>query len=365
LVSFRENSNLTICQSEKASVNEPTNSIRGSIMAFRAPFVATPKSISFGFALTLLVSLVACAASSSSSTPSDQPNVTIQSIPNLLSFSSTIPAEQTAAVNEAVSTLFTLPLDSADAAVSEMAHVMGNQDVTAPGLQTWMQARVAYILEGGFDLQHHAAFSPAPFVYQNPNDYPDVMRPQPTTPADTEESRIVMSNVGAAVYSIGKQNSKLVSVDLPGIGTIFMKSPRTGLLEIGPGLFPDLGGMTVQNIALDIFRVATLFHEARHSDGHGHSMGFMHTTCPTGDYKGMAACDIALNGPYSVGASVHKALMNKCALSGNCTALSQQLLQIIYADQANRVLDLASAPKDLSADTLPGQFWDDAPEGTR
>lgn len=314
--------------------------------------------------------------------PVPQVDVTIPVLANTLQFCSGIPADQKAAVNEAVSTLAVLPLDLAKPEVQAMAKMMGTKDVSATAMQDWMQARVQYILENNFDLDSHASFSPTAFTYENAADLPDALtqrqEPPQTSPVSAlsrtgddqndgkGEAQTVMLNIGSAIYAFGKQNSRLVVMDVPGIGPVEVKSPRTGLLEIGPGLFPDLGGHKVQNIALDIFRLGTLFHEARHSDGHGHTLGFMHSNCPVGhDYAGLPACDVSANGPYSIGSSVMKSLMVKCNESKTCSATSAQLLQMIYADQAERTITAAQAGGTLSPDAGAGVDWNDAPEGQR
>jgi hypothetical protein len=321
---------------------------------------------------SVLAALSACGPSFSPL--NDHPaEVSIKPVPNKLSYSSLVPREQRAALNEAISAMAVLPLDLQDADTKSMAALMKLEDVSPKAMQSWMEERVQYIVEDGFDLRTNIATGPA-FLYEHPGVLPDTFnlstptqepiqeRAETTEPG---ESNVAMLNIGAAVYAAGKQDNVLLVASLSGVGEVALTSPRTGLLEIGPGLFQDTGGLDVQNIALDIARAGTLFHEARHSDGNGHSLGFMHARCPDGDFKGMAACDLALNGPYSIGAAVHKALMNKCANAGLCNEVSRMVLEFIYADQASRLIDAAQAPAALSNDTPAGKNWDDTPEGTR
>lgn len=316
----------------------------------------------------VLMALIGLAACTPAEPKDDQPDVSIPSQPNQLAFASTVPQDQANAVNEAVSALYVLPLNDANSEVQNMARLMKAPDTTAAGLQSWMQARVQYIVQDKFPVDDLATTSDDPFQYQEPGVLPDILRqtqtqqPKISSPTDSG-AQTIMSNVGAGLYVEGKMIGKLVKLAIPGIGTIAMTSPRTGLLEIGPGLFPDTGGKHYQNILFDVYRLGTLFHEARHSDGHGHTVGFMHATCPYGDYAGIAACDYATNGPYTVGASVIKALMNQCASSGQCTEKTNQVLQAIYADQADRLVSYSYST--LSSDARAGVDWDDAPEGNR
>ena len=129
---------------------------------------------------------------------------------------------------------------------------------------------------------------------------------------------------------------------------------------MGPGLFNDFGGLQFQNVFYDIFRAGVLFHEARHSDGHGKTLGFMHAKCPaTHDLAGLNACDAATNGPYTIGSEMHKYLMYACGSS--CSELTMKALQVLYADQSSRTLESWQYPS-ASPGARAGTDWDDAPE---
>jgi hypothetical protein len=305
--------------------------------------------------LSLLVTLGACGPKNNSASvcvpPSSNPS-------NKLHFESGVPCNQAAALNEAVSSLVTLPLDSSNSSVGLMARTMKTDDVTPAGLQNWMEDRVQYIINGDFKIRSHLYTTNQPFSYSEPNILPDAY----TNSASVQGAQIIMLNVGTEVYANGKLAKQLYIVDLPGIGYVPMPSPRTGMLAIGPGLFNSLGGAQ-SAVVLNIFRLGTLFHEARHSDGHGKTLGFMHSVCPPGhDYAGLPACDLSTNGPYTIGAMMVKNLTNACT---NCTAGDLLSLRAMYLDVANRVLDPAKAPIGLAPDASAGMDWDDSPEGSR
>ena len=313
--------------------------------------------------LSLLITFAACSPKHNSDSvcvpPSSNPS-------NKLHFESGVPCNQGIAMNEAISSLVTLPLDPSDSSVALMARMMKTNDVTPDGLQGWMEDRVQYVVHGGFNIGPHLRDSTQPFEYQEPGVLPDVLRRNSqisASVADSTGAQVVMLNIGTEVYAFGKQIKELVDIEIPGIGVISMTSPRTGLLEIGPGMFPDLGGKTVPAVLLNIYRLGTLFHEARHSDGHGKTMGFMHATCPPGhDYAGVSACDLSTNGPYTIGAMMVKNLTNACT---DCTPGTLASLRAMYLDVANRVLDPAKAPIGLAPNASAGMDWDDAPEGSR
>ena len=283
---------------------------------------------------------------------------------NRLRIESEVPCSQATALNEAVATLATLQLDSSNPDVISMAKVMKTDDVSPAGLQSWMEDRVQYILKGDFDFKTHLYYSNRSFEYPNPSIMPDDRTGQPSLIATTAStaSNIVMANMGTAVYAMGKRDGQLLTVNVPGIGYVSVTSPRTGILEIGPGMFPEWS-QGVQESVINIFRIATLFHEARHSDGNGKSLGFMHFKCPPGhDYAGQYACDVGLNGAYTVGAMLFKNLMNTCT---DCTPGSMATLRFLYRDVASRIIDPAKAPRGLSPQAPAGADWDDAPEGRR
>ena len=322
-------------------------------------------------AVSLLVALVACSHDNRSTPPQDnsQPDISIPAVANKIRFDSAVTSDRVSAVNESISLLSVVPLSLTNTGVASMAKMMGIKDVQAQTLQNWMQDRVQYVVNDGFDFETNlvAVKTTAPFVYSNPTAVPDSLKganlPTLQTTADASGAQVVMLNIGALAYYVGKVNHQLAGVNLGGIGLVSMTSPRVGLLEIGPGLFPDLKGHKVQNILLGIMRTGTLFHEARHSDGHGTTLGFLHTVCPPGsDYEGMNACDAATNGPYTIGALMTKTLMQACT---SCTDLTKQVLEEIYLDIADRVLTPDTAPTDLAPDAPAGVDWNDAPEGHR
>jgi hypothetical protein len=106
-------------------------------------------------------------------------------------------------------------------------------------------------------------------------------------------------------------------------------------------------------------RAETLFHEARHSDGHGKTLGFLHAKCPSyHDYAGLPACDLSTNGPYTIGALMFKYIMDSTA--DKSTEKTKKIQQLIYLDIANRTLSTSSLVQ--SPETAAGTDWDDAPE---
>lgn len=215
-----------------------------------------------------------------------------------------------------------------------------------------------------------------------------------SSPQAEARPTIIMGNIGAALYLKGRQNQVLVGLNIRGQGLVPVVSPRVGLLQIGEGLFTPMSSKMTQKVVKDfahsMFRLTTLFHEARHSDGNSKvdsdQLAFFHETCPDGhDFAGFPACDLASNGPYRVGSLVMKAILDGCDES--CSARDQELIAVMYMDSISRILtpsavvktsgsggdmcerlskvrsNLAFCNRPLAGAPFQAIEWDDAPEG--
>jgi hypothetical protein len=322
----------------------------------------------FALGAFTLISLMAC-QKQESKTSDDVP---VPLVGNHFKYSSDVAAPHRAALDEAVSLLYFLPLGNDDARMMEILKV---KDLSPATLQGWLEKRVRYIVDNGFELKSA--------VYEVTDDsfsYPLMDQiPNPNQGfAAADKKAVVMSNLGGGVYFALKKYSKMKSEEtqkpvsvLAGlhiggeIGDIKVSSPRVGLLQIGDGLFPSESEFgTSQNLSLGVFRAGTLFHEARHSDGQGKSLAFLHANCPEGHkYADMAACDFSSNGPYTIGAKIQKKLMDQCA---QCSVIGKEILRIRFLDLSSRVIKgqvkiSGHTPETYSA--TPSD-WDDTPEGT-
>ena len=147
----------------------------------------------------------------------------------------------------------------------------------------------------------------------------------------------------------------LIGIKFRGVGRVPITSPRTGIIQIGDGLFHDgffREELPKDSVVRKVFRIQTFFHEARHSDGTGKSIGFLHALCPPGHaYAGVNACDRNSNGPYTVGALMIEQLEKACP---NCSTLEKETLQMLKLDGRSRIIP--------QKDGQPAQKWDAAPE---
>jgi hypothetical protein len=257
----------------------------------------------------------------------------------------------------------------------EFRQVLELDDAGPASLSNWLNARVKYLIAENFkpslwnirpylfkkfeypatdlpDLELPPQAKESPVI--DPNNLPegkpdDEAKPQP-------KGKIVMANLGSALYLGGKSAKFLLGVKLRGIGRIPVTSPRVGIIQVGEGLFYD--GFYGDGVAKDspirkAFRMSTFFHEARHSDGNAKSMGFLHALCPPGhDYENLNACDRNTNGPYTVGALMDEHLAKSCA---GCSEAERETIRLMGLESRSRILP--------AKDGTPAPAWDAAPEG--
>ncbi len=239
--------------------------------------------------------------------------------------------------------------------------VMGLLSLSSHTLSRWLGQRVNYIISDESNSTDDLIAQKNIFIDQNGADFPnseilpyslDVSSKFHKNVGETnsgkgsQASMVVMSNFGTALYMDGKDSNTIYGMNIVSSKTlenkkVIIKSPRVGIIQIGEGLFsPDLTINESNNNAISnsIFRLSVFFHEARHSDGNGKSLGFYHAICPKGhDYAEQAACDENLNGPYAVGTLMLKEMVKNCSL--HCTEAEKETLKTLIVDSYNRIIE--------------------------
>jgi len=220
--------------------------------------------------------------------------------------------------------------------------VMGLEDVNTSSLLDWLSDRVSVVIED-VDVDKLNLKAKRFFNYPR-NAEPTIEKPlvAPST-GGVSKGVTVMSNIGTGLYFAGKSSQQLFTLKVKSgflsSKSFDIKSPRTGVIQIGEGLFLKKYLMNKENElapANSLGRMAVFFHEARHSDGNGESLGFFHAVCPTDhDFAGVHACDRNLNGPYTVGAQIIKEFINNC---DQCSVSEKEQMRLRYIDSLNRVL---------------------------
>ena len=250
-------------------------------------------------------------------------------------------------------------------------HVMGLESLTAETATMWLNERVNYIISEkaksiyNLFLRKVITVEKRNVEFPNSNVIPYSL--DNFTPVDDfndQSKMVVMSNIGSALYVDGKNKKEINRIKIPRgflhtAEKISVTSPRAGIIQIGEGLFNPSLMINAENpnaLSNTIFRLGTFFHEARHSDGNGKSLGFMHRICPEGhDYEGQAACDESLNGPYTVGAVMMIEMMKSCKIQSSCTEAELQTLKMVILDNYNRRL-IRTHKNEKATD------WDATPE---
>jgi hypothetical protein len=261
------------------------------------------------------------------------------------------------------------------AASAQTLKVMEMSTLNGQRASEWLNKRVNYIVSENALSVFNLLVKRIIFVDQKNVDFPNAsIVPYSMNKAiqknfvelnsgfNAEGSFTVMSNIGSALYLGGKNERQVYGMKisrglLRKAEKVAITSPRAGIIQIGEGLFAPELTVNKDNqdaLANSIFRLGTFFHEARHSDGNGTSLSFMHTNCPAGhDYAGQPACDENLNGPYTVGTLMMAEMSKAC--EENCSEKDKETLKLLVLDSASRILT-TTHKGEVSKD------WDATPE---
>ncbi|MFL5814113.1 MAG: hypothetical protein ACJ763_11095 [Bdellovibrionia bacterium] len=158
-------------------------------------------------------------------------------------------------------------------------------------------------------------------------------------------------NVGTMLWFEALGNPKKPSYLRVGQSLIPIQSSRVGIIQLGEGYTLKDASPTLTS---PILRIATLIHEARHSDCTGgmnssdlekllmgddpdkSTCGHLHVRCPEGHkYDGAYACDDEAWGAYSVEATYLTGIIKDCP---NCTAEEKTIATTLFADCMDRVI---------------------------
>lgn len=243
-----------------------------------------------------------------------------------------------------------------DEAMPETLKLMGLETLTNESATQWLNARVKYIVSEKSTSKLSQFFYNNVYVSQKNIDYPnptiipypnqDLVIPEKNPVNHSgDEPTTILNNLSSSFYIGGKLERSIYAMK---ISRGFFKkaervevlSPRAGIVQIGEGFFDidlEVNREDINAYANRIFRYSALFHEARHSDGNGESLGFLHAVCPKGhDYEGALACDEMLNGSYAIQAQMIRELSKTC--EDNCSERDKQMLKLVAIDSANRIL---------------------------
>lgn len=234
--------------------------------------------------------------------------------------------------------------------------ILGINELTGKTALAWLEERIHFIVEKEFNYQGRITILKENVSYPN-----EIKAPEGETKEHAEfdmgevPPEFFMGNTGIWLYNVGKWNNTQYGITIPTAenknpAVIPINSPRVGIIMIGNTLFGRDSNSEKHALAYSISRIRTYFHEARHSDGNGESLGFPHAECGY-SYNMSDVCEANANGPYAVGLAIIKEMVKSC---DECSASDKQYL-LDYAKAS------VSPPKGLENTVLP--FWDTTPEG--
>jgi hypothetical protein len=227
---------------------------------------------------------------------------------------------------------------------------------TSADLTNYLNTRVHYYIDKDQD------------VSISPSDFQNMGWTQETllkSLADTNSDATVCAvNVSIEYWILGLINNVLVNFEFNN-QTVPLTSARTGIVVLGDGYsntiaFKDSQGNSSQVSLPAFYRQSILLHEARHSDCTGGlsewqlsrisqetsaaefsanddagDCGHLHIACPSGDYKGLYACDDETYGAYGVQAVFLTAAMYQLEADNE----DDSLAQIMELDTYSRLLN--------------------------
>ncbi len=262
-----------------------------------------------------------------------------------IQFSKSVPSEQKKLLTRDMFFLANQSYPS-DSKLAQMMEIGSTDGLT---ILNWIDNRMVRIVGEDFDIEKNISIVNQSF-FPEPSATPElptvVKTPGGSSGGGSGTVKTVMSNLGGAVYISGKMSHVMFSLKVDD-SKINMTSPRLGVFKVGEGLF-DTKTMIkspVDSKMSSYYRLATLVHEARHSDGRGASAGFLHAICPSGHrFDGYAGCDASSNGPYTIEGQFLKVAVQNCK---DCQPGELELMNKMIADSFSR----AVAPAAQTADT--------------
>lgn len=274
--------------------------------------------------------------------PSGPSALTAGSLTQHLVFADDIPGDQRELIRNDLSLIDKWDANISAEAADRLKNLLGLGEVNREELALWLKLRLKYFVRS--DLSHYNLG----LIFPNSK---QVGLQVLGSAAEEEEENTGASNIGTALY----MQTLIEQKDRPELAYLILQvndawvpvlNPRTGIIRIGPALFSpqfQVNSADMNAVSNALQTIEVLFHEARHGDGNmaSSSLGFPHVNCPNiaaipKELRGQPACDSAVNGAYSVGAAVLRALSNLCNRS--CTPREASILQSIYLDRLSRVI---------------------------
>lgn len=246
-------------------------------------------------------------------------------------FSNQIPADHIELIKEDINFAYSLPTmrDSNNFQLfSEMKVING------PHIHNWLVNRIRYFIPEQIDFETFFGLTGQDYKYLTPPSLPTLYR---RGAQRSDVVTVLATNLGGALYLYGRQNKNLGTVTING-KTKPILSPRIGVIQLGDAYFSSDYSLSLdlKSVINRFYRLSTLLHEARHSDGNGQSTGFLHVKCPKGHaYEDERACDKYKNGAYGLEARFNRVLSKNCR---QCSVSEIEVLRVMSLDNLSRLI---------------------------
>lgn len=217
-------------------------------------------------------------------------------------------------------------LDTLSPTTSRDTKLMDISDFSAPTLAAWLTHRAKAIVGPTYNLDRNIGVLRTAVPY--------LPRPVAIELENRGEGKIMMANLGAAVYMAGKKEKWVLGMKVAG-DTLTVTSPRVGVFQVHELFKLKVLGAPADAKVNSLVRLSILFHEARHSDGNGEATGLPHAICASGDYQGQPACERYAQGPYVVSRITTERFLEACS---DCTSGEKEALTLMIADYQSRLL---------------------------
>jgi hypothetical protein len=254
-------------------------------------------------------------------------------------FSKGMAPEQVNLVMDDIKLLYMLPVMKDSNNFQKLADLKA---LSGPGYHNWILNRIHYFVSWEENLDSLYYLGRQPYLYPNADLLPNLRGKSLSKYGDYDDDSSgdegpLAANLGGSLYIRGKAAKTLGTATING-KTMPVLSPRIGIMAIEENYFnrdflPDPNPFAKIS---RLYRLSTLFHEARHSDGHGVETGFLHVVCPKGHaFEGKLACDRVENGSYGLEARFDKVLSANCT---DCTPAEKEALRLMSLENFSRLL---------------------------
>ncbi len=250
-----------------------------------------------------------------------------------IQFDASVPSNQKAMIEDDLNFLASVQMPTPSSA-NELAYI-GVGDLSAESMYYFLSQRIKYIVGESFNYQ-----SKTQKVARTDSGGTTMFASLQTQPLEANDDiKIVMLNLGGGLYLDGKDTGSLYYINLASQPMIPVSSPRVGILKVGEGLFTvnSIKGVPLDATSNRLLRIATYFHESRHSDGNGGNAAFPHATCTSGTYADEAACENNINGPYAIQVMLLNYFYSVCQARA-CSSTEMAGLAAQIADYKTRLI---------------------------